>query len=247
MSAFDFRVLSYVAGLEFAVDSLRKQWRLLQLEATDALRSIERACRQQEISAADALREINTVTRKFAEVLQDLDDSGEEQGADRVTEIAFRPLVHKVFQRHLRLSGLSKVQLQLELSCEHIVWFPGRLRHIVENLISNAMRYSDSTKGEARIQVGLRRCEEGYELRIADNGLGLSSDAQSRLFELFDRAAAPHLVHPIVGVAVLKLLIEESGGSLSVESVENQGAAFVAVLPRFALEDSLRSSVGPKN
>jgi hypothetical protein len=54
-------------------------------------------------------------------------------------------------------------------------------------------------------------------------------------------------MHPIVGVAVLKLLIEESGGSLSVESVENQGAAFVAVLPRFALEDSLRSSVDSEN
>lgn len=247
MSAFDFRVLSYVAGLEFAVDSLRKQCRLLHMEATDAICSIERASGQQGISAADALGEVITATRRFAEVLQDLDDSGEGQEADRVAEIAFRPLVHRVFQRHLRLSGLSKVRLQLELSCEYIVWFPGRLRHIMENLISNAMKYSDSTKGEARIQIGLRQCEVGYELRIADNGLGLSSDAQSRLFELFDRAAAPHLMHPIVGLAVLKLLIEESGGSLSVESVENQGAAFVAVLPRFSLKDSLRSSADPNN
>jgi signal transduction histidine kinase len=247
MSTFDFRVLSYVAGLEFAVDGLRKQWRLLQLEANDTIRSIERACGQQGTSPADALTEIKSVTRKLADVLQDLDDSDQKQGADRVAEIAFRPLIEKVFQRHQRLTGLNRVQLQLELSCEHIVWFPGRLRHIVENLISNAMKCRDATKGEARIQVGLRRCDEGYELRIADNGLGLSSDAQSRLFELFDRAAPPHLMHPIVGVAVLKLLIEESGGSLSVESVENQGAAFVAVLPRFALEDSLRSSVDSEN
>jgi signal transduction histidine kinase len=243
MQAFDFRVLSYVAGLELAVDRLRKQWRILHLEAIDAIRHIECVCDNSGTAPAEGLKEIKTITGKFAETLQDLDDPELEQGPDRVAEIAFRPLVEKVFHRHRRLSGLNNVQLQLELGCEYISWFPGRLRHIVENLISNSMKYSDPAKGEARIQVGLRRCAGGYELRITDNGLGLSCDAQSRLFELFDRAAAPHLIHPIVGLAVLKLLIEESGGTLSVASVENQGAAFVAFLPRFAVEDSLQSSV----
>lgn len=239
MGAFDFRVLSYVAGLELAVDRLRKQCQLLHLEASDTVRQIESTCADPAMSPAIALGELRSVGRKFAETLHDLDDPDHEQGADRIAEIEFRPLAQRVFQRHQRLSGLRKVQLQLELSCERILWFPGRLRHIVENLISNALKYNDPSKGEARIQVGLRRSAEGYELRVADNGLGLSRDAQSRLFELFDRTAAPHLVHPIVGVAVLKMLIEESGGSLSVESVESQGAAFVAVLPYFTVDDHL--------
>ncbi|MBS0264209.1 MAG: sensor histidine kinase [Planctomycetes bacterium] len=235
MSPFDFRVLSYVAGLEITVDRLRKQCRLLQLEARDAVAQIDVACHRDPTTALPEIQELN---RKFAEVLADLDDP--EIGEDRVADIAFRPLVEKLFRRHQRLTGLDQVQLQLELTCEQIIWFPERLRHILENLISNALKYNDPTKGEARIQVGLRRCNPGYELRIVDNGLGFSRDAQARLFELFDRSGTAHLANPVVGVAVLKQLIEESGGSLAVESVEGQGAAFVAMLPHFSLTDHLK-------
>jgi len=237
--AFDLRVLSYVAGLELEVDRLRKQWQLLHLEALDSLQQIEDACGSSTVGSLETLREIRNVSRRFAEVLQDLDAPDGETGVDCVAVISFRPLVERIFRRYQRLSGLLGVSLQLELGCEQIVWFPKRLRHIVENLISNAMKYNDPTKGEARVQVGLHRCDEGYQLRISDNGLGLSGNAQAKLFDLFDRAAAPHLLHPIVGVAVLKLLIEDSGGSLRVESVEGQGAAFVAILPQFAMADHL--------
>jgi len=239
MPAFDLRVLSYVAGLELAVDRLRKQCQLLHLEAMEAMRQIGAACESAAAEPAVALRDIQEVRRNLTEVLHDLDDPDQESGSDCVATISFRPLVERVFRRHQRLTGLSGVRLQLELGCEQVVWFPGRLRHILENLISNAMKCNDPTKGEARVQVTLHRSDDGYELRISDNGLGLSGDAQARLFELFDRAAAPHLLHPVVGVAVLKALIEESGGTLTVESVEGQGAAFVAILPRYAMADHL--------
>ena len=230
----DVRVLSYAAGLEVVVERLRKQCRLLQLEAKDTVARISLACDELDAEPAIALREIKAVGSKFAEFLVDFDDADDDIGEDRVTESAFRPMVERVFRRLQRLAGMSRVQLQLEIGSEQIVWFPGRLRQILENLISNALSFHDPAKGETRIQVGLRSTESGYELRIADNGIGLSRDAQSGLFELFDRSGTPQLKCPAMGFAVLKQLIDESGGSLSVESVKGQGAAFVASLPWFS-------------
>jgi signal transduction histidine kinase len=131
------------------------------------------------------------------------------------------------------------VHLILDLDCEQILWFPRRFDHILENLIANAIKYDDANKGETRIQVGVRKAESGYQLRVTDNGQGLSRDAQSRIFELFDRAGTTHLADPVVGLAVLKLVIEQSGGTLTVESQEGQGASFVAILPFFADSDYL--------
>lgn len=240
MSMLDFRVLSYVAGLELTVDRLRKECSLLHFEADQMARRIEGMCGDDAaLAPTEALGELQRSNRDFVALLEDFDDSNPDQPADYVAEIDFRPLVERIFRRQQRLSGLEQAQLYLDLACERIVWFPGRLQHVVENLISNAIKYYDPAKGQARIQVGLRRTAQGYEIRVSDNGLGLSRGAQARLFELFDRSAVPHLANPVVGVAVLKLLIEESGGSLSVESVEGQGAAFVAILPHYALTDRL--------
>jgi signal transduction histidine kinase len=131
------------------------------------------------------------------------------------------------------------VQLQLELACEQITWFPGRLRHILDNLVGNALKNCDRSKGEMRIQVGCSRLEGGYELRVSDNGLGLTRAAQSTLLELFDRARPAHLADPVVELAVVKIIIEQTGGSLTVESMRGQGTSFVAVLPYFEMADYL--------
>jgi signal transduction histidine kinase len=239
ISAPDFRVLSYLAGLEMAIDRLRRQERLLRLESGQTTLRIDALCSRGASPSTAVMDEIRTINGDFRELLNDLDDPQEEDTADRVVPIEFRPLVQRIFRLHQRLSGSPRVQLTLDLACEQIVWFPGRLRHVLENLISNAMKYSDPAKGEVRIQVGLRHCQRAYEIRVSDNGLGLSRDAQSRLFELFDRSGTSNLLNPVVGLAVLKLLIEQCGGTLSVESIEGQGAAFVAVLPQFELTDYL--------
>jgi signal transduction histidine kinase len=59
------------------------------------------------------------------------------------------------------------------------------------------------------------------------------------LLELFDRARPAHLADPVVELAVVKIIIEQTGGSLTVESMRGQGTSFVAVLPYFEMADYL--------
>jgi signal transduction histidine kinase len=235
-------LLAYVADLELEVDHLRKQGQLVQQETRDALRRILRSCTgtPEAGDAAAALAQIDAAGRELAAVLSDLQEpAGYHPAHDQVVAVAVRPLAERVFRRQQRLAGLPRVALRLELEVEHVEWFPARLRHVLDNLLSNALKYRDPEKAEGWVRVGLRVSPEGYELRVEDNGLGLPQGAGASVFELFYRAAPARAAGLGVGLAVVKLLVEQSGGSLAVESEPGRGTSFVAVLPRYDVDDYL--------
>src|SRR5262249_7467680 len=110
---------------------------------------------------------------------------------------------------------------------------------ILDNLISNALKYRDPDKAESWVRLGLRASPEGYELRLSDNGLGLPADATGQVFELFYRAAPARAAAPGVGLAVVRMLVEQSGGSVTADSGHGQGSTLVVTLPRYPVDDFL--------
>jgi signal transduction histidine kinase len=227
------RLLAYVADLELEVDRLRRHNRLLHQEARAAL---DRVRGRGENVPADVAGAIKRLTG----VLDDLrEQSGYHPAHDQVIAIAVRPLAEQVFRWQQRLQDAAGAALQLDLESEHVEWFPGRFRHILDNLVSNALKYRDPGKEGAWVRLGLRVAPAGYELRVSDNGLGMPPDALQQVFELFHRSAPARAAGLGVGLAVVKLLVEQSGGTLTADSGEGQGSTFVAVLPRFDVDDYL--------
>jgi len=177
---------------------------------------------------------------ELSAVMRDLDEPpGYHPAHDQVIAIAVRPLIEQVFRWQQRLSAAPRAILHMELSTETINWFPARFRHVLDNLISNALKYRDLTKGECRVTVTLNHRQESIELRVVDNGLGMPWDKRTAAFELFYRSAPMRDAGIGVGLAVVKLLIEQSGGSLTVESGEGKGSNFIVSLPRYDVGDYL--------
>jgi signal transduction histidine kinase len=236
-------VLAYVADLELEVDRLRKQGQYVRHETRRTLKRIRSLCADAAAAARapPQLGEVSQAAGHLAAVLRDLHEpSGYHPAHDQVVAIAVRPLVELVFRWQQRLEGAPQVALELELECEHVEWFPARLRHILDNLLSNALKYRDPDKAEAWVRLRLRASPESYELHVSDNGVGLPpSDSPAQVFELFYRAAPVRAAGLGVGLAVVKLLVEQSGGALTVDSGEGRGTTFVAVLPRYDVDDYL--------
>jgi signal transduction histidine kinase len=235
-------LLAYVADLELEVDRLRKQGQFMQHEMRAGLKRIQLLCKDAAGAGGTppALGDIDQTAKDLAGVLRDLHEPpGYHPAHDQVVAIAVRPLVEQVFRWQQRLLGAPAVALRLDLQSEHVEWFPARLRHILDNLLSNSLKYRDEAKAEAWVRLGLRVSSEGYELRVSDNGVGLPPGEHERVFELFYRAAPARAAGLGVGLAVVKLLVEQSGGTLTVDSGEGQGTTFVAVLPRFDVDDYL--------
>jgi signal transduction histidine kinase len=234
-------LLPYVAELELEVDRLRTHGVFVEQAARDAIKQIRFLCGEHRPIEPRAPA-IMAIVDELANVLRDLHEQpGYHPTHDQVTAIAVRPLIEQIFRWQQRLTGATKAELRLTLQVEHVDWFPARLRHIVDGLISNALRYRDAVKGESRVGVDVRRIGCAYAFRVSDNGVGISTDRRIDMLELFHRAAPARAAGLGVGLAVVKLLIEQSGGTLSVESSEGQGTCVNATLPTFDVDDFLDS------
>jgi signal transduction histidine kinase len=235
-------LLAYVADLELEVDRLRKQVQLIHHEVGDTLKRVRLLC-ADATAAGDPqplLAEIGQAAAQLGVVMRDLQEPpGYHPAHDQVVAIAVRPLAEQVFRWQQRLLRAAEVVLRLDLESEHVEWFPARLRHILDNLFSNALKYRDPDKAEAWVCLGLRASAQAYEFRVSDNGVGMPPAGHQQAFELFYRAAPTREAGLGVGLAVVKLLVEQSGGTLTIDSGEGQGTTLLVVLPRYDVADYL--------
>src|SRR5262249_39341429 len=135
-------LLAYVADLELEVDRLRKQGQFVRHEVRETLKRVNVLCAQPP-GAGDPpapLGEVAQAVRPLGAVLRELQEPpGYHPAHDQVVAIAVRPLAEQVFRWQQRLAGAPGAVLQLELESEHVERFPARLRHILDNLLSNAL------------------------------------------------------------------------------------------------------------
>lgn len=233
------RLLIYVADLELEVDRLRKQIHLIRHESSLGLKRILAACADTD-AAKHNPAEVTAAAQELSATLRDLrEPPGYHPSHDQVIAVAIRPLAEQVFRWQQRLTGNREVELRLDLQIDYVEWFPARLRHILDNLMSNALRYRDPVKAEAWVFLGLRESGGGYEFRLSDNGMGMSEGNGQGAFELLSRAAPVREAGLGVGLPVARLLVEQSGGSLTVNSEGGRGTDFVLFLPRYDIDDFL--------
>lgn len=232
-------LLAYIADLELEVDRLRKRDEFLRLTARDVLRRIRTATDSIQTPSPEPLTDIRTATSLMAETLRDLQDAaGYHPAHDQVVAVAIRPMIEQVFRWQQRLTGNAEVGLKLEAEVDHVDWFPARLRHILDNLISNGLRYRDPVKAESWVRVGVRSSDRAYEFRVTDNGMGLPS-RELAAARLLSQSAPIRSGDLGVGLAVVKALVEQSGGEMSAAAEEGRGSEIVLTLPRYDIDDYL--------
>jgi PAS domain S-box-containing protein len=107
----------------------------------------------------------------------------------------------------------------------------GQLRQVLGNLIDNAIRYSPEG-GDVRVR--LEAAEDGVRFAIADQGLGIPSAEQSRIFEKFYRLD-PHMARGIggtgLGLYISRELVRRVNGRIWVEPNDGRGSVFYVEIP----------------
>jgi CheY-like chemotaxis protein/two-component sensor histidine kinase len=115
---------------------------------------------------------------------------------------------------------------------------PTRVRQILFNLVSNAVKFTPSGG-----HVTLRGFIDGRELGfdVSDTGIGIPDGARDRVFGVFERFHEGRSEAPGtgLGLALTKRLVEQMNGSISFESEEGSGTTFHVQLPDFVTEQVL--------
>jgi two-component system sensor histidine kinase VicK len=107
-----------------------------------------------------------------------------------------------------------------------------RMQEVLNNLIDNAIKYTP--KGEVVIRVAVNRESRTIHTSISDQGIGIPSDQLDRIFTKFFRAKNATEVGikgTGIGLYITKTIIELHGGTISVDSKQNEGTTFTFTLP----------------
>jgi signal transduction histidine kinase len=107
-------------------------------------------------------------------------------------------------------------------------WDRMRLDQVVQNLLSNAMKYGQGKP----IDIVVRADAETVMLSVRDYGIGIAPADQARLFQRFERAASGrHYGGFGLGLWIVKQILNAMGGGIQVESQPGEGALFEVFLP----------------
>jgi two-component system sensor histidine kinase/response regulator len=180
-------------------------------------------------SSADALLTILNDVLDFSKI---------EAGMLSFEEIEFD--LESVFRGVLGLFAERAADKGLELALvldpcvpQRVSGDPGRLRQILMNLLGNALKFTN--KGEVVIECGMEENaipKPGAMMlvfRVRDTGIGISSDAQKRLFKAFtqaDGSTTRRYGGTGLGLAISQQLAQRMGGEIGVKSTPGQGSLF---------------------
>jgi signal transduction histidine kinase/CheY-like chemotaxis protein/HPt (histidine-containing phosphotransfer) domain-containing protein len=181
---------------------------------------------------------IGECSNALLDIINDvLDFSKLESGAIDLEERPFqlRPLVDGVVD--IVRSRAAEKGLAIEVSCPTVTLTgdQGRVRQVLLNLVSNAVKFTPS--GHVEVAVTVRGNIDGpgrLGLRITDTGIGMTKEAQARLFKEFtqvDASIRRRFGGTGLGLVICKRITEAMGGTISVSSEEGRGSTFTVDVP----------------
>ena len=208
------------------------------------------------IQKDDALAKIETASNHLLKIVNDVLDMSKIE-ADKLelspVEFNFDKMLQKVVnmirfpvdERKQRLT----LHIDKDIPC-FLVGDDSRLIQVIINLLSNAIKFSPE-KGEIRLCAVLAGEKDGVcELRIevSDNGIGISAEAQEKLFDAFEQAesgTSRKFGGTGLGLTISKRIVELMDGEITVESEEGKGARFDFTAKLTRGKSNIRSMLAP--
>lgn len=112
----------------------------------------------------------------------------------------------------------------------HCVTDPDLSMQVWTNLLDNAVKYSSDS---VHLTIDIKEENDTARVTIADNGIGMSEEDQRHIFEQFYQVEHSHVQEGNgLGLAIVKTIVDQLGGSISVESEIGKGSTFQVILPK---------------
>lgn len=143
-------------------------------------------------------------------------------------EINVSKLVHEVVES---LSIPEHFQVTIGEGFPTIVYPAINLEQIFTNLLSNAVKYHNKPAGH--IGITYSASEDFHEFRVSDDGPGIEKEYHEKIFQIFQTLQSRDSLESTgVGLTIVKKIVEERGGTISVESEAGKGTTFCFTVPK---------------
>ena len=187
----------------------------------------------QEALVPKLLGMMDGAVSRFQQTLGHLTDVSRLQQllADQPAEVVELPALVEAVRLDMQ-PELTAAGATLEVAvaeCPTVHFSAKNLRSILYNLLSNAVKYRAPGRAPL-VQLRCRSAAGQLVLEVQDNGLGLSEQQQAELFRLFRRLHS-HVAGSGVGLYMVKKMVDNARGTITVQSQPGLGSTFTITLP----------------
>ena len=207
--------------------------------------AIEEAGKDSE-SVQKFAKRIGPETKRLTNVIQDIIDLSQVQSDDPLATanpVEVSRIINDSVDAIQLLADLHSVEIvQVSEPDVKIVGDEYQLVMAIRNLLTNAITFSPVN---SRITVGAKLKGRVVEITVSDQGMGISLENQSRIFERFyrvDPARSRSTGGTGLGLAIVKHVCENHGGEVSVWSVQGQGSTFTMKFPQMEEESIIENN-----
>lgn len=160
----------------------------------------------------------------------------------KLQEVHLLSLVRQVIHSLQPQAIKAEVVLRYDISPDAPPLFidPQRIKQVLNNLVANAIKF---TPPGGTVTVSSRRHDEQFEMiSVADTGYGIPLEDRQHVFERFyqsNHRQQSKMGGYGLGLAIARLIVEQHGGTISFDTVENRGTTFYFTVPLYSGQDDL--------
>ncbi len=156
------------------------------------------------------------------------------------TEVSLSDVLHDlktIISGQIHAKQLELYMDAMDVTNEDVYCDKTRLNQVLLNLLSNAIKFTPAggTVSVRLIQYpGLQRGSELYEIRVKDNGIGMSQEFVQKIFSPFERERTSTVSRTQgtgLGMAITKNIVDMMGGTIEVRTEQGKGTEFIVRLP----------------
>lgn len=162
--------------------------------------------------------------------ISDIIDYSKNKRKEIIVEpVSLKELFNEAILQLMHIENANRIKFTQEHLVDQIESDGLRLKIIINNLISNAIKYSDSSKQEMFISIKTYFCDGLNKIEVSDNGIGINDKDIKNIFEMYfgtNKNKGSGL-----GLYIVKEAVENIKGNISVISESTVGSKFIVTIP----------------
>lgn len=171
-----------------------------------------------------------------------LDYSRNARSELNIEQVDLKKMVEESFERMKYMEGSESIDKSVSVSESAALYMDAyRLSVIINNLVSNAIKYRDVNKQQSIIKIEASVTNEILSIVFKDNGIGIPENYRNKIFDMFFRATE-RSEGAGLGLYIVKETVDKLHGQISVESTLGEGTIFRLQIPNMKMREHVFSN-----
>jgi signal transduction histidine kinase len=148
-----------------------------------------------------------------------------------VEPVRLNDIVNEVLTSVQASGRASGIDIDIQIDAQDSLYTDhSAVRLVLSNLLENAVIFRDDKKANNKISVTIKVTRACASINVVDNGIGIASEAQAKIFDLFYRGSEKSIGSG-VGLYLVQQVLKNLGGTISFHSSEDSGSNFFVWMP----------------